>query len=207
MTADARSTFVGGAARQGVAAPSKASIRARSDQQHAAQKRIDELAYSDAPYRSAPTASPAVTEGGCGHSAARPGGRGSPSCSSTSTGSRSSTIRLTPFGDKVLQLVTERLQTCLRQTDMLCRIGGDEFAMYLHAGDTAGAEQAARRMLDVMRRPFTLDGMGFSIQCSIGVGPVSAGRPFTGRTDQAGGHRHVPVKERGRGSFGFISLK
>ena len=36
------------------------------------------------------------------------------------------------FGDKVLQLVTERLQTCLRQTDMLCRIGGDEFAMYLH---------------------------------------------------------------------------
>ncbi|TXH92398.1 MAG: diguanylate cyclase, partial [Pseudomonas sp.] len=32
-----------------------------------------------------------------------------------------------PFGDRVLQLVAERLQTCLRQTDMLCRLGGDEF--------------------------------------------------------------------------------
>lgn len=37
-----------------------------------------------------------------------------------------------PFGDRVLQLVAERLQTCLRQTDMLCRLGGDEFVIYLH---------------------------------------------------------------------------
>ena len=36
------------------------------------------------------------------------------------------------FGDRVLQLVAERLQTCLRQTDMLCRLGGDEFVIYLH---------------------------------------------------------------------------
>ncbi|MDY0107497.1 MAG: EAL domain-containing protein, partial [Giesbergeria sp.] len=107
------------------------------------------------------------------------------------------------FGDRVLQLVAARLQTCLRQTDMLCRIGGDEFAMYLHAGDALGAEQVARRMLEVMQRPFALDDMGFSIQCSIGV----ALYPQDGRTldeliKQADTAMYR-VKERGRGNFGF----
>jgi len=75
--------------------------------------------------------------------------------------------------------------------------------MYLHTGDAMGAEQVARRMLDVMRRPFTLDDMGFSIQCSIGV----ALYPQDGRTldeliKQADTAMYR-VKERGRGSFGF----
>ena len=74
-----------------------------------------------------------------------------------------------PFGDRVLQLVAERLQTCLRQTDMLCRLGGDEFVIYLHGGNATVAEGVSRRILDEMLRPFTLDDMGFSIQCSIGI--------------------------------------
>ena len=87
--------------------------------------------------------------------------------------------------------------------DRVFRIGGDEFAMYLHAGDASGAEQVARRMLDVMRRPFTLDGMGFSIQCSIGVALYPQdGRSLDDLIKQADTAMHR-VKERGRGSFGF----
>jgi len=75
--------------------------------------------------------------------------------------------------------------------------------MYLHGGDAKVAEQVARRLLDVMLRPFTLDGMGFSIQCSIGLAlfPQDGGTldELIKQADTA----MYQVKERGRGSFGF----
>jgi len=172
-------------------------------QQHAAQKRIDELAYSDV-LTGLPNRLLLTQRVEAAIRSARPGGAGFAilfldldrfKVINDSLGHQ--------FGDRVLQLVASRLQTCLRQSDMLCRIGGDEFAMYLHAGDATGAEQVARRMLDVMRRPFMLDDLGFSIQCSIGV----ALYPQDGRTldeliKQADTAMYR-VKERGRGNFGF----
>ncbi|MFN7855866.1 MAG: putative bifunctional diguanylate cyclase/phosphodiesterase [Acidovorax sp.] len=108
-----------------------------------------------------------------------------------------------PFGDRVLQLVAERLQACLRQTDMLCRLGGDEFVIYLHIGDASVAEGVARRILDEMLKPFMLDDMGFSIQCSIGIAlyPQDGGTldDLIKQADTA----MYRVKDRGRGNYGF----
>lgn len=73
------------------------------------------------------------------------------------------------FGDRVLKLVAARLQSGLRPGDSLCRQGGDEFAIYLHACDREMAETVVHRVLDEMRQPFTLGGIGFSIQCSVGA--------------------------------------
>ncbi len=108
-----------------------------------------------------------------------------------------------PFGDRVLKLVAERLQGCLRQADMLCRLGGDEFVIYLHGADVGIAEGVARRMLDELQRPFMLDGMGFSIQCSIGVSMFPRdGESLDDLIKQADTAMYQ-VKERGRGNFGF----
>lgn len=108
-----------------------------------------------------------------------------------------------PFGDRVLKLVAERLQGCLRQSDMLCRLGGDEFVIYLHGADAGIAEGVARRMLDEMQSPFMLDGMGFSIQCSIGVSMFpNDGASLNDLIKQADTAMYQ-VKERGRGSYGF----
>lgn len=108
-----------------------------------------------------------------------------------------------PFGDRVLKLVAQRLQDCLRQADMLCRLGGDEFVIYLHGADRSVAEAVARRVLDEMMNPFTLDGLGFSVQSSIGI----ALYPHDGLTlddliKQADTAMYR-VKERGRGSYDF----
>lgn len=108
-----------------------------------------------------------------------------------------------PFGDRVLQLVAERLQACLRQTDMLCRLGGDEFVIYLHGGGAAVAESVARRILDDMLKPFMLDGMGFSIQCSIGVALYPQDGTTLDELIKQADTAMYRVKERGRGSFGF----
>ena len=108
-----------------------------------------------------------------------------------------------PFGDRVLQLVAERLQTCLRQTDMLCRLGGDEFVIYLHGGNAKVAEGVSRRILDEMLRPFTLDDMGFSIQCSIGIALYPHdGLSLDDLIKQADTAMYR-IKDRGRGSYGF----
>lgn len=108
-----------------------------------------------------------------------------------------------PFGDRVLQLVAERLQACLRQTDMLCRLGGDEFVIYLHGGDAVVAESVARRILDDMLKPFMLDGMGFSIQCSIGVALYPQDGASLDDLIKQADTAMYRVKERGRGSYGF----
>lgn len=108
-----------------------------------------------------------------------------------------------PFGDRVLQLVAERLQACLRQTDMLCRLGGDEFVIYLHGGDAVVAEGVARRVLDDMLKPFMLDEMGFSIQCSIGIALYPQDGATLDDLIKQADTAMYRVKDRGRGNYGF----
>jgi len=107
------------------------------------------------------------------------------------------------FGDRVLRIVAARLQICLRQTDMLCRLGGDEFAAYVHASDTTTAENVARRMLQEMLQPFSLDAMSFSIQCSIGVALYPQDGASLDELIKQADSAMYRVKERGRGNYGF----
>ena len=108
-----------------------------------------------------------------------------------------------PFGDRVLQLVAQRLQRCLRQADMLCRLGGDEFVVYLHGADAPAAEAVARRILDEMLSPFMLDELGFSIQCSIGISLYPQDGASLDDLIKQADTAMYRVKERGRGSYGF----
>jgi diguanylate cyclase (GGDEF)-like protein/PAS domain S-box-containing protein len=108
-----------------------------------------------------------------------------------------------PFGDRVLIEVTERLKKCIRQVDTASRLGGDEFVLLLHQADASGAEICARRVLEELNAPFTLDGMSFTVTCSIGVAlyPVDGTSmdDLIKNADSAMYH----VKERGRSDFRF----
>jgi diguanylate cyclase (GGDEF)-like protein len=50
-----------------------------------------------------------------------------------------------PFGDGVLQLIASKLQSELRATDVLARVGGDEFAMVFPDTDAAAAAAIVER--------------------------------------------------------------
>jgi diguanylate cyclase (GGDEF)-like protein/PAS domain S-box-containing protein len=107
------------------------------------------------------------------------------------------------LGDRVLLEVTERIKSCLRNVDTVARLGGDEFVLLVHQADAAGAEATARRVLDAMARPFTIDELSFTVTCSIGVALC----PTDGdsldelmRRADAAMHR---VKDAGRASFRF----
>ncbi len=72
-------------------------------------------------------------------------------------------------GDRVLGETAERLKGCLRQGDLVARVGGDQFAVLVHEADSRAAEATARRALDVVAQPMAVDGLQFTQTCSVGV--------------------------------------
>lgn len=171
--------------------------------QHAAQKRIEELAYSDVltglPNRLLLNKRVAAAiEASHGH-----GGGFAILFLDLDRFKNVNDSLGHAFGDRVLKLVAERLKGCLRQSDMLCRLGGDEFVIYLHAACTTIAESVARRVQEEMVRPFMLDAMGFSIQCSIGMSLYPQDGDALEDLIKHADTAMYRVKERGRGSYGF----
>jgi diguanylate cyclase (GGDEF)-like protein/PAS domain S-box-containing protein len=73
-------------------------------------------------------------------------------------------------GDELLQVVGERLTTLLRESDTICRMGGDEFLILL-TGITSvdDVSRIADRILEAIRKPFVLDDHALDVTTSLGV--------------------------------------
>ncbi len=73
-------------------------------------------------------------------------------------------------GDELLQKVALRLVECQRDTDLVARIGGDEFVFIV---ESMGEEMLAtsQRILDAFARPFRLRGQELFMNVSIGAAP------------------------------------
>lgn len=73
-------------------------------------------------------------------------------------------------GDLLLQAVARRIESALRASDTVARIGGDEFVVLLpnleHPGDV---EDVALKLGQVLSEPFNLDGQIVAISASIGT--------------------------------------
>jgi diguanylate cyclase (GGDEF)-like protein/PAS domain S-box-containing protein len=73
-------------------------------------------------------------------------------------------------GDDVLREVGARFRACLRETDQIARMGGDEFFILLEDIERPGEiTEVARRILDVAARPFFIKGEECQLSASIGV--------------------------------------
>ncbi len=73
-------------------------------------------------------------------------------------------------GDRVLQLVAERLKGCLRPEDTLARFGGDEFTVLVEdLREPADAVRVAERLMDAFREPFVANGRELFVKASIGI--------------------------------------
>jgi diguanylate cyclase (GGDEF)-like protein len=73
-------------------------------------------------------------------------------------------------GDELLKQVSQRFSKCLRKTDTLARIGGDEFLVLLTEVTTASdVRKVCENLISETSRPFTIDGQTCSIGASIGI--------------------------------------
>jgi diguanylate cyclase (GGDEF)-like protein/PAS domain S-box-containing protein len=81
-------------------------------------------------------------------------------------------------GDQLLVAVAERLRGCVRAADTAARLGGDEFAILLEdAHDRAEAAEVADRIIDALRRPFTVVGHEVVVGASVGIAFGTSSEP------------------------------
>ncbi|WP_422845193.1 GGDEF domain-containing protein [Acidovorax sp. M2(2025)] len=93
-------------------------------------------------------------------------------------------------GDRALEAFAECARRQLRGTDLLARMGGEEFAVYLPGVDPAGAESIAQRLCQAAAAlRLQADGQDVPVTVSIGLAcvtsPGTAWSTWMARADQA----------------------
>lgn len=84
-------------------------------------------------------------------------------------------------GDQLLREVSTRLQDCLRESDTVSRLGGDEFIVLLpELAEDKYASNVAHKIISSISRPFILKGQNYGVTASIGISVF----PQDGRDEQ-----------------------
>ena len=110
------------------------------------------------------------------------------------------------IGDRLLQIVAQRLLGCVRGSDTVSRLGGDEFVILL-SEVTAGEDAAvsAEKVLRAVGAPVNIGGLHLHASASIGI----AIYPEDGKDTEAllkhADFAMYHAKDCGRGNFQFFS--
>ncbi len=73
-------------------------------------------------------------------------------------------------GDQLLKEVSNRLVNIVRKSDVVARIGGDEFVIMIgNQGNVESIRLVAEKILNSFREPFKLNGHDYFLTTSIGV--------------------------------------
>ena len=74
-----------------------------------------------------------------------------------------------PVGDALLRAVAARIEAALRECDFAARTGGDEFVIVQTQAKNVGEVEAlARRLVDNIGTPFTIEGLDIRVETSVG---------------------------------------
>lgn len=109
-------------------------------------------------------------------------------------------------GDRLLQEVAGRLKSCVRGSDVVGRLGGDEFLVLLR--EVARPEDAAvvaRKIIAALGTPVSLGDAEAQVGCSIGIALLGDGSPDLEALLRAADTAMYAAKEAGRNTFQFYN--
>ncbi|MGZ5015695.1 MAG: PAS domain S-box protein [Methylobacter sp.] len=111
-------------------------------------------------------------------------------------------------GDSLLVEAAQRIRACVRESDTVARLAGDEFVVILaEVGEIAPQNRVAQSIVESMARPFRIGEHIAYVSASIGIAgyPQDADNVETlmGCADQA----MYAAKQAGRNSFSFFTRR
>ncbi|WP_409341176.1 diguanylate cyclase domain-containing protein [Paenibacillus sp. MBLB4367] len=112
------------------------------------------------------------------------------------------------IGDLLLQQVAERLTECLRETDTVARVDGDEFSVILpELPGRHAASHVADKLLRGFLTPFAVEGVNLTVSASIGISLYpddgDEADSLMSKADMA----MYSVKEQGKNGYRFYESK
>lgn len=73
-------------------------------------------------------------------------------------------------GDGIIRVCAERLSLCLRRSDLVARMGGDEFTLLLsHIENNTDVARIAEKIIALISEPAEINGYEVVVGCSIGI--------------------------------------
>jgi diguanylate cyclase (GGDEF)-like protein len=110
-----------------------------------------------------------------------------------------------PAGDLLLQSVAERLRACVREIDVVSRLGGDEFTILMSNTDgPIGAGALAQRIIRSLCEPFDLGGQIVSIGASVGIALAPQDARSAVHLLKSADTALYSAKAAGRGTFRYF---
>jgi diguanylate cyclase (GGDEF)-like protein len=105
-------------------------------------------------------------------------------------------------GDAVLVEVAVRLRALIRETDLVTRLGGDEFGLvFAQPRDKAAVDAACARIIKKLGDPIPLADRAVTIGASIGVAKVSGGHITPDELYKAADMAMYEAKRSGRNTW------
>lgn len=80
-------------------------------------------------------------------------------------------------GDIAINNVADKIRRFIRDSDVLCRLGGDDFVLLCYKMNAASAERVAKRLVNLVSRSFLHGKFDLTVTASVGVAvyPENAG--------------------------------
>jgi diguanylate cyclase (GGDEF)-like protein/PAS domain S-box-containing protein len=112
------------------------------------------------------------------------------------------------IGDSLLDHVAERLSGSVRKSDTVARLGGDEFTLVIaDFTDPSVITPLARKILELLRKPFNIEGHRILVSASMGVAFYPEDASGVDELLQHADTAMYYVKDRGKNGFQYFSRK
>jgi diguanylate cyclase (GGDEF)-like protein len=112
------------------------------------------------------------------------------------------------YGDDLLKNIAARLQECVRKTDIVARVGGDEFTVLLNeVRDSGDVALIAKKVLDRMGASFTVAGHEIFVSASIGISFYPDDGDNAAVLIKNADAAMFAAKEQGRNNYQFFSAE
>ena len=110
------------------------------------------------------------------------------------------------MGDDALKAISERFGACVRDSDVLARIGGDEFVMMFNGlDDRKVLETRVKRVLELVNEPIWINDTRLKMGASIGLAMAPQDGKDAEELLNAADEAMYAAKQGGKNGYRFYS--